>query len=69
MLRSYGVLGWGGMAQPAIWWHSKLYSGTAGYIVAQILVSAQGPFYWVFGSWGFGTKGFGAKALGPGLDN
>ena len=27
------VIGW--MAQPAILWHSQLYSGTASYIVAQ----------------------------------
>ena len=53
--KSYRVDGTAGfiVAQPAIWWHSRLYggwhsrlyTGTAGYMVVahKILVSAQGP--------------------------
>ena len=69
--KSYRVDGTAGfiVAQPAIWWHSRLYGGwhsrlyggTAGYMVVahEILVSAQGPL----------VLGFRFRGLGPGLDN
>ena len=52
-------------------WHSRLYSGTAGYMVAhKILVSAPVPF-WV--NWGWNWVGLGWDWLwgdwGLGLDN
>ena len=53
MLKSYRVVGWGGVVV---------------VVAYEILVSAQGPLVLGFGFWVLGFWGLGAKGLGPGLD-
>ena len=65
------------VAQPAIWWHSRLYGGTAGYMVDgtagymvvthEILVSAQGPLVLGFGVLGLRVWGQGLTILSLGV--
>ena len=49
MLKSYGVVGWGGV----VWWWGV---GVVGWVAHKIFVSAQGPLVlsFCFGVWGKG---------------